>query len=1055
MNRFFSILFISCLFLSSCGKYDDTEVNKRISDLENRLTALENLCSSMNSNVASLQTVVTALQENDGISGFRELDDKSGYVISFTSGKTITILNGADGVDGSTPAVSLKKDTDGEYYWTLNGDWMIVDGKKVKASGTDGITPAFKIDNYSWYVSYDGGKTWTKVESNVNEGCYLFKSVTIENGFVRFLLSDGTTSFQVPVYGSFISSIKSIVYVPSYSDGIARVYKSWDKYYAKMKFEIQPESVLDSLLDNSAISVKMNAVYTLTKSSVDSTKLTVSDISVNGSFLEVKVSCDSLGQSFFDGKTGVSASLHISDGFNTAAGNYVPMVYAGEEVKSTEFDASGVVLSLAAISDTHINGASSVSGKFHNALVQLKSRASENDAEGLGGVLIAGDLIDYPSQSYINEFKSVYEGVFNPSDVPMVYTVGNHDVPNYRWSSSVVADARYIRTALGDNYYKTDQDPVAGTTLECRHCVIGGYHILSITPDGTQPIVYDPAVVTWLDNQLKAVTSAEPDKYVIVMTHPMINNTVYGSLLGEAGGIWESMSGYWATSALTSILEKYPQVIVVGGHLHFPLNDPRSIWQGKFTALGCGSVRYMAIENGGYENMSGATTMNDKDEFSQGNLLQFDKNGNMRVYRMDFYHNAVIGDPLNVSYPDDDLSNLGKYSPSFRSLSNQAPTLSPLEVNTKDDITSVTFAAGKDDEFVHDYLLTLSKNGTALVTKKILSDFYKHPKVSDMASSWTVSLGNIGKGNFDLSLTATDSWGASATVDKSFSITDESNVWINDNAGSMSYSGGGGSSSSGWLSYSDGTLSWSANSTGAPRTETITLPNSIICSVTQISADDFKGNWTFTSKVFCKDGFLAAGNKVTLPSVSFGNPLKGETLQDGNGIEHTNNIGVRGLYHTGIVADAAVKVDYTSMSVSFGLFMDARTAQSDPSPANASYPYIAFLPEMCGVYTSAASWGAPWTFTAPDLGSPDYEWIWFTVSDDFKTLTYSAAKAQELSTSNPNGYGPYIIGISVGSFKTSDATLANSQAQTVTAYNNVIYQFNTDNGSIGLVFERK
>ncbi|MCI1639658.1 MAG: PL29 family lyase N-terminal domain-containing protein [Bacteroidales bacterium] len=1055
MNRFFSIFFISCLLFSSCGKYDDTEVNKRISDLENRMAALETLCNSMNSNVSSLQTVVTALQENDGISGFRELEDKSGYVISFTSGKTITILNGTDGTDGSTPAVSLKKDTDGEYYWTLNGSWLLVDGNKVKASGTDGITPRFKIDDYAWYVSYDGGKTWAEVESNVKEGCYIFKSVTIENGFVKFLLSDGTTSFEVPVYGSFVSSIKSIVYVPSYSDGTVRVYKSWDKYYATMRFEIQPESVLDSLVKDAAVSLKMNAVYTLTKSSEDSTKLTVSDISANGRFLELKVSCDSLGQSFFDGKTGVSASLQISDGFSTVAGNYIPMVYSGEEVKSTAFDASGVVLSLAAISDTHINGASSVSGKFRNALSQLKSKALENDTDGIDGVLVAGDLIDNPNQNYLNEFKSIYEGAFNPSDVPMVYTIGNHDVPNYRWSPTVVDDARYIRTTLGDNYFKTDQDPVAGTTLECRHCIIGGYHILSITPDGTQPIVYDAAAVTWLDNQLKTITSAEPGKYVIVMTHPMVNNTVYGSLLGEAGGIWESMSGYWSTSALTSILDKYPQVVVIGGHLHFPLNDPRSIWQGKFTALGCGSVRYMAIENGGYENMAGATTMNDKDEFSQGNLLQFDENGNMRVYRMDFYHDDVIGDPLNVSYPAEDLSNLGKYSPSFRSLSNHAPTLSSLEVSTKDDVTSVTFAAGEDDEFVHDYTLTLSKNGTVQVTKKILSDFYKHPKASDMASSWTVSLGNIGKGSFNISLTAADSWGASDTIDKDFEINDDSNIWISDDSGSMSYVGGSGSSSSAWLSYSDGTLSWSANTTGAPRTATITLPNSVICSVTQISADDFKGDWTFTSKVFCKDGFSVAGSKVTLSGVSFGTPLKGETLKDGKGLEHTNNIGVRGLYHTGIVADAAVKVDYTSKAASFGLFMDARTAQADPSPSNSSYPYIAFLPEMCGVYTNADSWGAPWSFTAPDLGNPDYEWIWFTVSDDFKTLTYSAAKAQELSTGNPNGYGPYIIGISVGSFKTSDATLANSQAQTVTAYNNVIYQFNTDNGSVGLVFERK
>lgn len=38
-----------------------------------------------------------------------------------------------------TPVISkCKKDIDGIYYWTVNGDWLIVDGNKVKAVGTDG-----------------------------------------------------------------------------------------------------------------------------------------------------------------------------------------------------------------------------------------------------------------------------------------------------------------------------------------------------------------------------------------------------------------------------------------------------------------------------------------------------------------------------------------------------------------------------------------------------------------------------------------------------------------------------------------------------------------------------------------------------------------------------------------------------------------------------------------------------------------------------------------------------------------------------------------------------
>ena len=32
----------------------------------------------------------------------------------------------------------MKKDTDGIYYWTLDGEFIVVDGQKIKAQGTDG-----------------------------------------------------------------------------------------------------------------------------------------------------------------------------------------------------------------------------------------------------------------------------------------------------------------------------------------------------------------------------------------------------------------------------------------------------------------------------------------------------------------------------------------------------------------------------------------------------------------------------------------------------------------------------------------------------------------------------------------------------------------------------------------------------------------------------------------------------------------------------------------------------------------------------------------------------
>ena len=449
---------------------------------------------------------------------------------------------------------------------------------------------------------------------------------------------------------------------------------------------------------------------------------------------------------------------------------------AGVAVSAVSCKEDRVVLSLGVVSDVHINtGIPMTSEKWTSALNQLAAKAAENDADGLDGVLVAGDIIDYPNEQFLGEFKRVYESVLDPVKVPLVYAVGNHDVPKYRWDSTMVSDASYIRKLLGDNYFLKDVDKVSGEGLECRHCRIGGYDVIAVTPDGTGPVVYSPEALEWLDSTLSEITSKRPNRYVLLITHPMLYDTVYGSLLGEADGIWKSSHpGYWASRELPVILSKYPQVVAFSGHLHFPLNDPRSVWQGSFTALGCGSVRYMALEAGKYEYMAGQTTMKDKDEFSQGNLVQFDRKGNMHILRMDFYNGSVIGEPLVMRRPAKNGKHLGKYSFDVRRESNDPPSLSSMDVtfvpagDSTGRSVSVSFVSGTDDEFVHHYEVSLSGDGAVIATKKILADFYKYPTPEAMKPSWTVTFSTEDlaeapeTGKCTVTLKAFDSWDAAS-----------------------------------------------------------------------------------------------------------------------------------------------------------------------------------------------------------------------------------------------------------------------------------------------------
>lgn len=607
---------------------------------------------------------------------------------------------------------------------------------------------------------------------------------------------------------------------------------------------------------------------------------------------------------------------------------------------SPVFDESKIALSLAAISDVHIEGSSDAyANKFTSALNQLKVKAAESDANGIDGVMVVGDLIQRAEITMAQNFKALYEDVFKPTEVPMIYTIGNHDMnPKYDWTPSTVAQSVAMANTFGDDYFKTDIDNTMRNNYEARHCVIGGYHILAVTPNGDQPITYSPNVITWLDQQLDAITKTDPNRYVIVLTHPMIYNTIYGSLLGEDGGVWTStLPNYWATRVLTGVLEKYPQVVSFHGHLHFPINDPRSLWQGKWTALGCGSTRYMAIEPAGWEGISNTpTVMNDANNFSQGYLVQFDVNGNMRVVKMDFFNNGTIGEPYVMQYPDAAGANLAKYNNVTRKAANQAPTMSTIDVKDvkEAETASVTFAAGKDDEFVHHYIVTLFKAGNVVATKKILADFYLHPKTSEMKSSWTVDFGTLSEsGQYTVTVVAVDSWDAeSAPVSATFNCGDVTpsekvELWENDKSGSRELSGpvadnGKTAGVGGWLSYKDGVASWTENTTGAPRTATLELSNGSKITVNQVEAKDLAGNYTFYNYSFKATG-------VSNTKIVNNDKRQHETTVEFKAVEnpeilngHVHNLDLVGLYLDFAVPASLEIVDgtpviYTYMSLDY------------------------------------------------------------------------------------------------------------------------------------------
>ena len=139
------ILAMSVAALAGCTA-DMDKFTERLDDLEARVAALETLCAQMNEDISSMRTVISALEDGLYITDVKNVSD--GYRIEFSDGETITIRHGrdgedgtpgADGQDGYTPVIGVRMDTDGIYYWTLDGEWLLDDqGNKMRVTGENG-----------------------------------------------------------------------------------------------------------------------------------------------------------------------------------------------------------------------------------------------------------------------------------------------------------------------------------------------------------------------------------------------------------------------------------------------------------------------------------------------------------------------------------------------------------------------------------------------------------------------------------------------------------------------------------------------------------------------------------------------------------------------------------------------------------------------------------------------------------------------------------------------------------------------------------------------------
>lgn len=172
-------------------------VRPELDETHAKLKALQELADAVNNDLHILDLIVQELDDGHTIlpESYRLTED--GYEVSFRDGKTIVIPFGKDGTDGRQfIPVGVQDDEDGFYYWKVDGEWLLDSlDNRIRAGATGGYVPQFKVEDGFWWISLDGGGTYSELAScEEMDGMGVFRSAEQTSlGKVVLTLWDGET----------------------------------------------------------------------------------------------------------------------------------------------------------------------------------------------------------------------------------------------------------------------------------------------------------------------------------------------------------------------------------------------------------------------------------------------------------------------------------------------------------------------------------------------------------------------------------------------------------------------------------------------------------------------------------------------------------------------------------------------------------------------------------------------------------------------------------------------------------------------------------------------
>ncbi len=219
------------------------------------------------------------------------------------------------------------------------------------------------------------------------------------------------------------------------------------------------------------------------------------------------------------------------------------------------------VLRFAVCSDIHLNGENDQEAavRFGNLFDDMYLYSASCKYDKFDAMIVAGDFSGGGAEKQYEMYKKITDEKLK-DDTKLLTVIGNHEFIDYRDVDATVGYTVYKK------YISVNMD---------TDVVINGYHFIGVAYDDNGKTF--KTKLSWLKERLDNATAENPEMPVFVYQHPHPFLTVYGSV-------------NWGDRDLRTVLNKYPQVVDFSGHSHYCPADPRSVWQGAFTAVGCGSL---------------------------------------------------------------------------------------------------------------------------------------------------------------------------------------------------------------------------------------------------------------------------------------------------------------------------------------------------------------------------------------------------------------------------------------------------------------------------------